>query len=118
MDQKNVWEKLLKEALTKKGVLSEAFSSFHNYSLFNQILAYSQCNERGIPLGPIASYKKWKSLGRFVKRGIKMSVNRAGELTHNMYELHYKLPDSNRNQMKVLNMSEEQQLLYDAIFSG
>ena len=63
-----------------------------------------------------AIYKELENL--LVKRGIKMSVNRAGELTHNMYELHYKLPDSNRNQMKVLNMSEEQQSLYDAIFSG
>jgi hypothetical protein len=30
-----------------------------------------QANRRGIPLGPIASFNRWKELGRHVKRGEK-----------------------------------------------
>src|SRR5262249_57368268 len=37
----------------------------------NQILALIQANNRGIPLGPIASFNRWKELGRYVKRGEK-----------------------------------------------
>src|SRR5215467_10569849 len=62
---------LLEEAVTKPGTLMRAYSLFWNYSLGNQILALIQSNNRGIPLGPIASFNRWKELGRHVKRGEK-----------------------------------------------
>src|SRR5499425_2490924 len=62
---------LLEEAVTKPGTLMRAYSLFWNYSLGNQILAYIQANRRGIPLGPIASYNRWKELGQHVRRGEK-----------------------------------------------
>ena len=62
---------LLEEAVTKPGTLMRAYSLFWNYSLGNQILALIQANRRGIPLGPIASFNRWKELGRYVKRGEK-----------------------------------------------
>src|SRR5262245_40608321 len=65
------FRQLLEEAVTKPGTLMRAYSLFWNYSLGNQILALIQANRRGIPLGPIASFNRWKELGRFVKRGEK-----------------------------------------------
>jgi antirestriction protein ArdC len=65
------FRKLLQEAVTKPGTLMPAYSLFWSYSLGNQILALLQANERGIPLGPIASFNRWKELGRHVKRGEK-----------------------------------------------
>jgi len=65
------FKRLLEEAVSKPGVLMRAYSLFHQYSLGNQILAYLQAIERNIPLGPIASFKRWKELGRYVKRGEK-----------------------------------------------
>src|SRR5437879_4538462 len=38
----------------------------------NRVLsALIQANRRGIPLGPIASFNRWKELGRYVKKGQK-----------------------------------------------
>src|ERR1700756_3619522 len=65
------FRQLLEEAVTKPGTLMKAYSLFWNYSLGNQILALFQANRRGIPLGPIASFNRWKELGRHVKRGEK-----------------------------------------------
>src|SRR5215471_585292 len=65
------FKQLLEEAVSKPGTLMRAYSLFWNYSLGNQILALIQANQRGIPLGPIASYNRWKELGRHVKRGEK-----------------------------------------------
>src|SRR5437867_1035099 len=62
---------LLEEAGSKPGTLMKAYSLFWNYSLGNQILALIQADNRGIPLGPIASFNRWKELGRHVKRGEK-----------------------------------------------
>lgn len=62
------------------------------------------------------AYTIWKELERLLKRAnADMSVKRAGELTQNMYEMKYTLPDSRRVCQKVLRMSEPQQLLYDVI---
>jgi hypothetical protein len=63
------FRQLLEEAVTKPGTLMRAYSLFWNYSLGNQILALIQANRRGIALGPIASFNRWKELGRHVKRG-------------------------------------------------
>ena len=65
------FRQLLEEAVTKPGTLMKAYSMFWNYSLGNQILALIQANDRGIQLGPIASFNRWKELGRYVKRGEK-----------------------------------------------
>lgn len=63
------WAALLERAVTEPGIISSAYSQFHNYSIGNQLLAWSQCLERGIPLGPMATYVRWQELGRHVKRG-------------------------------------------------
>ena len=60
---------LLSEAVSKPGILSDAYSVFHEYSVGNMMLAYNQLTARGIPLGPIATYRKWQSQGRSVKKG-------------------------------------------------
>jgi antirestriction protein ArdC len=65
------WAALLDEAVRKPGFIHEAYSRFHNYSLGNQLLALFQCFERGIQPGPLATFPKWKELGRYVKRGEK-----------------------------------------------
>lgn len=68
---KSVFASLLSEAISKPGVISAAYSAFHNYSLGNQIHAYVQCAVRGIPLGPIATFPGWKEKGRHVRKGEK-----------------------------------------------
>jgi hypothetical protein len=65
------WQDILNEALTKPGMISAAYRTFHNYSLGNQMLAMVQCFERGIAPGPISTYPGWQSVGRQVKRGEK-----------------------------------------------
>src|SRR5213594_3134402 len=65
------FRQLLEEAVSKPGTLMKAYSLFWNYSLGNQILALVQANQRIILLGPIASFNRWKELGRHVKRGQK-----------------------------------------------
>jgi hypothetical protein len=65
------WSQLLIEAVQKPGIISTAYTAFHNYSIGNQILAWSQCQDRELPVGPIATFKKWKSLGRSVVKGAK-----------------------------------------------
>jgi antirestriction protein ArdC len=65
------WASMLKDAVNEAGVISKCYSTFHNYSIGNQILAYSQLAAREMPLAPIATYKKWAELGRQVKKGSK-----------------------------------------------
>lgn len=62
---------LLSRALSEPGVVSRAYSSFHGYSLGNQMLALMQCTERGIQPGPIASFMSWRGKGRQVRKGEK-----------------------------------------------
>ena len=54
------FRQLLDEAVSKPGTLMRAYSLFWSYSLGNQILALIQANRRGIALGPIASFNRWK----------------------------------------------------------
>ncbi len=65
------WAALLDEAVKKPGFIHEAYSRFHNYSLGNQLLALFQCLEHGVQPGPLATFPKWKELGRHVKKGEK-----------------------------------------------
>lgn len=60
------WPKLMEEALTAPGNLGNTYSRFHDYSLTNELLFLIQ----GIR-EPVASYSRWKSLGRQVVRGAK-----------------------------------------------
>ena len=62
---------LLASAVTEPGILSAAYQQFHSYSLGNQLLAWSQCLERGLQPGPMATFPKWKELGRHVRKGEK-----------------------------------------------
>ena len=62
---------LLQSAVHEPGTLSQAYSQFHSYSLGNQLLALFQCHERGIAPGPMATYPRWRELGRQVKKGEK-----------------------------------------------
>src|ERR1700704_6863989 len=63
------WSALLVEAVNKPGLIMEAYSPFHNYSIGNQILALVQCQMRGLEPGPINTFPGWQALGRTVKRG-------------------------------------------------
>jgi antirestriction protein ArdC len=71
METKDIWSNLLVKAVNEPGIISKAYSAFHNYSIGNQILAMMQCQERKLEVGPLASYNNWKKLGRFVKKGQK-----------------------------------------------
>jgi antirestriction protein ArdC len=62
---------LLRSAIEQPGILHECYSRFHTYSLGNQLLAWAQCLERGLPLGPIATYQRWRELARHVRKGEK-----------------------------------------------
>ena len=52
-------------------MISEAYRAFHNYSTGNQILAITQCYERGVQSGPINTYVGWTKIGRHVRKGEK-----------------------------------------------
>jgi hypothetical protein len=65
------WSRLLNEAVTKPGIISSAYRRFWNYSVGNQLLAWFQCLERGLELGPINTFMGWKECGRSVKKGAK-----------------------------------------------
>ena len=69
--EKANFSQLLNDAVNQPGIISKCYSTFHGYSIGNQLLAYSQCVARDIPIGPIASFKTWKDLGRSVKKGEK-----------------------------------------------
>lgn len=60
------WNKLLDEALTAPGNLTGVYDRFWDYSFGNMMLFMMQ----GIH-EPVASFSRWKSLGRHVIRGSK-----------------------------------------------
>jgi hypothetical protein len=62
---------LLAKAVSEPGVISQAYSQFHQYSIGNQLLAMGQCLARGIVPGPMATFQRWKDLGRYVRKGEK-----------------------------------------------
>jgi antirestriction protein ArdC len=72
MENKTVaWSTMLNDAVTQPGIISNAYSAFHNYSMGNQLLAWSQLTARNMGLSPLATYKRWSELGRQVKKGEK-----------------------------------------------
>ena len=62
---------LLQSVVHEPGTLSQAYRQFHAFSLGNQLLAMFQCHEREIPPGPMATFPRWKELGRHVRKGQK-----------------------------------------------
>src|SRR5215472_13745880 len=58
--------RLLEEALTAPGHLGNVYSRFHDYSITNELLFLIQGLHE-----PVASYSRWKSSGRQVRRGAK-----------------------------------------------
>lgn len=60
------WQKLLDEALTAPGNLGNTYSRFHEYSITNCFLFMMQGVRE-----PVASFNRWKSLGRHVIKGAK-----------------------------------------------
>ena len=52
-------------------MIHDCYRLFHKYSIGNQILALLECKARNIQLGPLASYQRWKELGRHVRKGEK-----------------------------------------------
>jgi len=71
MEKSVAWASLLADAVNKPGIISDAYRAFHNYSVGNQMLAFSQCSARNITVGPIATFKRWQELGRNVQKGQK-----------------------------------------------
>jgi antirestriction protein ArdC len=65
---------LLRTAVEEPGVVSSAYRQFHQYSIGNQLLAWSQCLQRGIQPGPLSTFMGWKNKGRHVKKGEKALV--------------------------------------------
>ena len=68
------WSQLLNEAVSQPGLLLEAYSAFHDYSVGNQLLALIQCKGRRLQPGPIATYPAWLAKGRQVRKGDRKSV--------------------------------------------
>jgi antirestriction protein ArdC len=62
---------VLKDAISKPGIIHSCYKTFHNYSTGNQLLAMSQLLGRGLPLSPIGTFKFWQEKGRNVKKGEK-----------------------------------------------
>ncbi len=60
---------LLERAVSEPGIISAAYHQFHGYSVGNQLLAWTQCLLRGLAPGPLATYARWKALGRQVRHG-------------------------------------------------
>lgn len=58
------WQGMIDTALTAPGSLSSSYNRFHEYSFNNQILLYMQGVRE-----PVATYNRWKSIGRQVLRG-------------------------------------------------
>jgi hypothetical protein len=44
-----------------------------------------------------------------------LSLKKAAEITHNMYQITYTLPDSKHTKSRLLKMDEEQSELYEII---
>lgn len=62
------------------------------------------------------AYTIYKELERLLeKHNAGFSPKRAAELTHNMYELEYVLPNSKKKRKTILKMDTEQQILYNII---
>lgn len=65
------------------------------------------------------AYTIYKELERILeKHVVGFSPKRAAELTHNMYELEYQLPNSVEPETTILKMDDEQQALFNAVYEN
>jgi len=60
--------------------------------------------------------KNWKEFLHKEKSAI--SLKRAQELTQNMYQITYTLPESKQTKSKLLNMDKEQAELYQIVYKN
>lgn len=60
------WQHLIEKALTMPGNVGNTYNRFYTYSFLNQLLLL----EQGV-CEPVATYERWKQLGRQVLRGSK-----------------------------------------------
>ena len=63
------WVDLLRRAVEEPGLISEAYTRFHGYSLGNRFAALIQCQMRGLEPGPISTFNGWRKLGYAVQEG-------------------------------------------------
>ncbi len=68
------WTTILTQAVSTPGLVLEAYTAFHQYSIGNQLLALLQCQQRSLQPGPIKTFPGWQALGRNVKRGERALV--------------------------------------------
>jgi hypothetical protein len=62
------------------------------------------------------AYTIYKELERLLKKyKVGFSTKRAAELTHTMYEIEWKLPNSTVSQKIILKMEDKQKILYEVI---
>lgn len=60
-----------------------------------------------------AAYSIYKELERILNlEKSNLSIEKSAELTHNMYQIKYTLPDSKHTKFKLLNMDDYQAELY------
>lgn len=60
------WAELLETAITVPGDTLGVYNRFHSYSFMNRVYLYIQG-----ATSPVASYQRWKDMGRQVRRGEK-----------------------------------------------
>jgi hypothetical protein len=60
------WQALIETALTAPGSIGSTYNRFYTYSFLNQILLLMQGVQE-----PVATYQRWKDIGRQVLRGSK-----------------------------------------------
>ena len=66
-----------------------------------------------------AAYSIYKELERVLyKEKSTLSAQRAAELTHNMYQITYTLPDSKRSKSMLLKMDDQQAELYQIVMKN
>jgi transposase len=62
------------------------------------------------------AYSIYKELERVLnKEKSSLSIERSAELTHNMYQINYTLPESKHSKSRLLNMDDEQAELFQII---
>lgn len=118
--EKANFKQLLNDAVSQPGIISAAYSAFHGYSIGNRMLAYSQCLARQLPIGPIATFKQWKDLGRSVRKGEKavamvmpVTISKkddAGEKTGDVFSMFVM-----RNNWFVLSQTEGEDFAHEAV---
>jgi transposase len=65
------------------------------------------------------AYSIYKELERILhKEKSKLSIEKAKELTHNMYEITYTLPESKHTKSKLLKMDDEQAELFQIVLKN